>query len=92
MARACERLAYSCLPEPIRKDIDNEMGKNHRAEADKMIRNKVAILFAEKASAYWNDLDLELKQKDIEEQKATQQTQPILGSRNIYPDDPFYIV
>jgi hypothetical protein len=74
MARACERLAYSCLPEPVRKDIDNEMGKNHRAEADKMIRTRVAAIFLEKAEAYWNDLDLELKQKDIEDQKATSET------------------
>jgi hypothetical protein len=92
MARACERLAYSSLPEPVRKDVDNEMGKNHRAEADKTIRNRVAALFAEKASAYWNDLDLELKQKDVDEQKTSPHNQPILGARNIRPDDPFYFV
>jgi hypothetical protein len=92
MARACERLAYSCLPEPIRKDIDNEMGKNHRAEADKVIRNRISLIFFEKAQAYWNDLDLELKQKDIDEQKATPETPPVLGRQNIYPDDSFFIV
>jgi hypothetical protein len=91
MARACERLAYSSLPEPIRKDIDNEMGKNHRAEADKVIRTRIAEIFAAKARAYWNDLDLELKQKDIEEQRATPQSPPVLGQKNIRPDDSFYL-
>jgi hypothetical protein len=92
MARACERLAYSCLPEPVRKDIDNEMGKNHRAEADKMIRTRVAAVFLEKAEAYWNDLDLELKQKDIEDQKATSASQPVLGQRNIHQNDSFFVI
>jgi hypothetical protein len=52
MGRACQRLAYSCLPEPIRKDADNEMGKNHRAQADRDIREHIAGKFLSKAETY----------------------------------------
>jgi hypothetical protein len=90
MYRACERLAYSCLPEPVRKDIDNEMGKNHRAEADKTIRTKIAQIFGQQATTYWNDLDLKLKQEDIIAQQTTAAGAPVLGKRYIRPDDPFY--
>jgi len=65
MARACQRLAYHCLPEPIRLDINNEMGKNHAAQADKQIRENIANIFAQKAVSYWNALDFEIfKKKD----------------------------
>ncbi|MBQ4395497.1 MAG: hypothetical protein II825_09430, partial [Paludibacteraceae bacterium] len=37
MARACRRLAFHALPSPIRIDINNEMGKNHAAQADTTI-------------------------------------------------------
>lgn len=62
MARACRRLAFHALPSPIRIDINNEMGKNHAAQADTTIREKVAGIFAEKAAAYW---------KTVEEEKQT---------------------
>lgn len=68
MARACRRLAFHALPSPIRIDINNEMGKNHAAQADTTIREKVAGIFAEKAAAYWNGVDAELQIK--EEQSA----------------------
>lgn len=70
MARACRRLAFHALPSPIRIDINNEMGKNHAAQADTTIREKVAVVFAEKAAAYWKAVDAELKIKK-EEQTAT---------------------
>lgn len=70
MARACRRLAFHALPSPIRIDINNEMGKNHAAQADTTIREKVAGVFAEKAAAYWKAVDAELEMKK-EEQTAT---------------------
>ena len=63
MSRACQRLAFHCLPEPIRLDINNEMGKNHSAQADKHIREKVADIFAQKAVSYWSALDFEIQNK-----------------------------
>lgn len=70
MDRACRRLAFHALPSPIRIDINNEMGKNHAAQADTTIREKVAGVFAEKAAAYWKAVDAELEMKK-EEQTAT---------------------
>ena len=70
MARACRRLAFHALPSPIRIDINNEMGKNHAAQADTTIREKVAGIFAEKAAAYWKAVDAELETIK-EEQTAT---------------------
>lgn len=70
MARACRRLAFHALPSPIRIDINNEMGKNHAAQADTTIREKVAGVFVEKAAAYWKAVDAELEIKK-EEQTAT---------------------
>lgn len=64
MARACRRLAFHALPSPIRIDINNEMGKNHAAQADTTIREKVAGVFAEKAAAYWGAVDAELQVKE----------------------------
>ena len=66
MARACRRLAFHALPSPIRIDINNEMGKNHAAQADTTIREKVAGVFAEKAAAYWKAVDAELEIKKEE--------------------------
>ena len=66
IARACARLAYHCLPEPIRLDINNEMGKNHAAQADNFIREKVAKIFSDKAEAYWIALDSEIIRKKAE--------------------------
>ena len=60
MSRACIRLSYFCLPEPIRLDINNEMGKVHNSQEDVYIREKVAKVFETKALAYWNSVDSEL--------------------------------
>jgi len=60
MARACQRLAYHCLPSPIRLDLNNEMGKNHSQQADSMIRDKVADVFISKAKSYWSGVDAEI--------------------------------
>jgi hypothetical protein len=90
MGRACQRLAYSCLPSPIRKDVDNEMGKNHRAQADKDIRDRVSYKFLTQAKTYWNTVDLEYKKAAVAEQKKTQLSQPIVGKNSIREDDKFY--
>ena len=92
MGRATGRLAYSALPEPIRIDIDNEMGKNHRAQADQYIREHVAGTFLSKASTYWNSVDLELKKKDMEENRKNAGSRPLLGERNFNESDKFCFV
>jgi hypothetical protein len=89
MGRATQRLAYSALPEPIRIDIDNEMGKNHRAQADRYIKEYVAGQFLQKAQSYWNAVDLEIKQKDIEENRKNAGSRPLLGERNFDESDRF---
>jgi len=85
MARACDRLAYHCLPEPIRLDINNEMGKNHAAQADKQIREKVADIFAVKAHSYWTALDVEIfnrKDKMLMQNVSTEYYRPFSLSEN----------
>ena len=89
MGRATQRLAYSALPEPIRIDIDNEMGKNHRVQADKYIKEYVAGQFLQKAQIYWNAVDLEIKKAAIAEQKKTQFSQPVIGKTYVGEDDKF---
>jgi hypothetical protein len=92
MGRACERLAYSGLPEPIRVDIDNEMGKNHRAAADKFIREHVAGTFFRNAETYWNALDLEIKRIAIDEGRANTGSRPVIGQSHLRPGDKFCYV
>lgn len=60
MARSCIRLAYFTLPEPIRLDISSELGKNHAAQEDKWIRERVSTQFAIKAEGYWRALDSDI--------------------------------
>ena len=81
MARACRRLAFHALPSPIRIDINNEMGKNHAAQADTTIREKVAGVFAEKAAAYWKAVDAELK-TNKEQNTATYQSARRISERD----------
>jgi len=90
MGRAIQRLAYSALPEPIRIDIDNEMGKNHRAAADKFIKEYVAGQFVQKAATYWDAVDLEIKKKKISENQKTAGSSPIVGERNFTERDKFF--
>lgn len=90
MGRACERLAYSALPSPIRRDIDNEMSKNHRAQADQDIRKYISVKFLKQAETYWNAVDLTIKKAQIAEQKKTVSSNPIIGSKDITETDKFY--
>jgi hypothetical protein len=89
MGRACHILAYPCLPEPIRKDIDNEMGKNHLAQADRLIREHVAQRFIARAAVYWEAVDLEIKQAAIVAGKASRLSSPILGKTGSRDSDKF---
>jgi len=89
MGRSTQRLAYSALPEPIRIDIDNEMGKNHRAQADQYIKEYVSGQFLQKAQTYWIAVDSDIKKKDIEENRKTGEDRPILGERNYDTTDKF---
>jgi len=81
MARACRRLAFHALPSPIRIDINNEMGKNHAAQADTTIREKVAGVFAEKAAAYWKAVDAELQVKE-EQSAAVYKSARVISERD----------
>lgn len=81
MARACSRLAFHALPSPIRIDINNEMGKNHAAQADTTIREKVAQLFADKALGYWKGLDAELRTIASEEAADYGNARPLKESQ-----------
>lgn len=81
MARACRRLAFHALPSPIRIDINNEMGKNHAAQADTTIREKVAGVFAEKAAAYWKAVDAELQVKG-EQSAVTYKSARVIRERD----------
>jgi hypothetical protein len=92
MGRACRVIAYGCLPEPIRKDIDNEMGKNHRAQADRDIREHIAGRFIAKAAVYWDAVDLDIKQAAMVAGKATRRSQPVLGKNGIREDDKFCLI
>ena len=90
MGRACQRLAYSCLPEPVRRDVDNEMGKNHRAQADRDVREHIAGKFLSKAETYWNALDVELKKAAAAEERKTAPSAPLWGEKQIKESDSFY--
>ncbi|WP_352422258.1 hypothetical protein [Proteiniphilum sp.] len=92
MGRACQRLAYSCLPAPMRMDIDNEMGKNHRAQADKDIRERISQKFIVQANTYWNAVDLEIKRAAIEEQKKTVSSKPVIGQDGYWESDKFVYI
>ena len=85
MARACCRLAYHALPSPIRIDMNNEMGKNHAAQADSTIREKVSGVFADKAAAYWKNVDAELHKKQ------ESQTAEYVSSRRLTEKDKFVV-
>ena len=90
MGRATRLLAYSALPEPIRIDIDNEMGKNHRAQADRYIREYIAGQFLQKAATCWSAVDLEIKKAKMETNGKTSGSHPVIGQLNIDTNDKFY--
>lgn len=64
ISRATIRLSYYCLPEPIRLDINNEMGKDHASQSDTYIREKVSEQFRTKAEAYWSAVEREIYAQD----------------------------
>ena len=83
LARACRRLAYHALPSPIRIDINNEMGKNHAAQADTTIRESIAGIFAAKALTYWQGVDAE------QQRSASEQAADYPGARRLTENDKF---
>jgi len=89
MGRACKRLSYYMLPEPIRKDVSDEMGKNHASQEDQTIRDKVSRQFFEKASAYWIGMDLDLKQKAIDANTRRAGDPPTFKALDINQSDSF---
>lgn len=87
MQTACERLAYSDLPENIRRDIDNEQSKTNRDRAETHVREKVAQQFSDKATRYWEDIDRAI-------QAARQQTARLRYSSKspVTPGDKFGMI
>lgn len=88
LARACQRLAYYCLPAPIRLDINNEMGKNHSQAADEMIRGKIADIYVSKAVSYWKAVDDEISHGGAQPVVVTVSATPY-KKQGINPDDKF---
>ena len=89
MGRACERLSYQVLPEPIRKDIDNEMSKTSKDKSSDYVKEKIAQKFRSKAETYWQAVDMQIKRAEIAAEKKTVQSQPIVGAdRN--EEDKFF--
>jgi hypothetical protein len=89
VSRACIRLGYMMLPEPIRKDISNEMGKNHNAQADTYVRERVAKVYQVKAGTYWTAWDVELNKQHMKEQQVGK-ARPVLDRPQITQDDKFF--
>jgi len=75
MARACTVLSYYCLPEPIRRDMNNELTKDHASQEDTHVRETVAIRFQTKADGYWRALDIKLANDKITETESRASTQ-----------------
>lgn len=90
LARACTRLSYYCLPEPIRLDINNEMGKDHASQSDTYIREKVANIFHAKAEAYFTAYDFTLANKATEETTGRVSTEPYRPSCATERDSFYY--
>jgi len=75
MARACTVLSYYCLPEPIRRDMNNELTKDHASQEDTHVRETVATRFQTKADGYWRALDIKLANDKITETESRASTQ-----------------
>jgi len=91
MARACLRLPYYSLPESVRLDINTEMSKDHAAQSDLNIKEKISAQFQTRADGYWSSFDNELV--------AAQAKTPVLNvSSEVYKskaaskDDKFGLV
>lgn len=89
MGRACTRLAYMCLPEPVRRDMNDEMGKNHSAQADTYIRERVANIYLRKAESYWISWDVELKKEAVREGNKVQTDRPMFTPPKISENESF---
>lgn len=87
MQLACERLAYSDLPENIRKDIDNEQSKANKDKAENRVRELVAMQFSDKAKRYWEDIDREIQAS--RKQTAGKFHSPVSC---VTPDDKFGMI
>ena len=87
MQLACERLAYSDLPESVRKDIDNEQSKTNRDKAETHVREQVALQFADKAQRYWEDIDRELTASRMQNGARTRYYES-----PVHPDDKFGMI
>jgi hypothetical protein len=86
MYRACKRLAFLQLPEPLRLDISNEMSKSNNDRAERNIRDRVAQAFASQAATYWTALEMDLKNEDL---KNNPQARPTYTPPKISETDSF---
>lgn len=86
IGRACKRLAFQLLPEPVRLDITNEMSRNAQSNEEKNIREQVADCFLRKAETYWLAIDSQTKR---EQAKANQTARPLITTPEISENDAF---
>lgn len=86
MGRACSRLAFLQLPEPVRLDISNEMSKANKDKEESNVRKRVANSFTNQAAAYWTALEVQLKNDEL---KENPQSRPIYTPPRISENDPF---
>lgn len=88
MGRACKRMTYMMLPDPVRRDTNNEMGKNHAAQADTFIREHVAGEYLRHAQAYWTGWEVELN-KQVSQEQEQRIARKIYSRPNISENDSF---
>jgi len=86
MGRACSRLAFLQLPEPVRLDISNEMSRSNKDREENNIRKRVAQTFITQATAYWTALDIDLQNQRQKENPAARPiyTPPIISENDSF--------
>ncbi|MDU1892838.1 MAG: DUF6712 family protein [Dysgonomonas sp.] len=86
MGRACSRLAFLQLPEPVRLDISNEVTKANKDKEESNVRKRVASSFTNQAAAYWTALEVQLKNDEL---KNNPQARPVYAPPRISENDSF---
>ena len=86
MARACVRLAFLQLPEPVRLDISNEMTKSSNEKADTYVRERVSKIYEKHALSYWTAIDIDIQ---LQKQKENPSARPVYTPPKISENDSF---
>lgn len=76
------RFDFNMIPKPYREQLDNEMTKSNRANAEIIAREKLSAIFNIKANSYLQDFE-----SFIETQKRITDTSKTINyTENFYPD------